>query len=120
MNTFATRIRPAVNAELAAARAADARGDAATAFAHLERAHVLGQASTTEHVRVHVLMLRWALRHRRGREAAGQLLRIAGAATKTALGLVPRGNTGGSNVPAWRPMRVPGDLQRQIDAAQQP
>lgn len=117
MSTFARRIRPAVNAELAAARAAEADGDPATAFTHLERAHVLGQSSTTEHVRVHALMLRWALRHGRCAEAAGQVLRIVGAATKTAVGMVPRGNTGGSNVPPWRPMPLPADLQREIDAA---
>jgi hypothetical protein len=41
----------------------------------------------------------------------GQLIRIVGAATKTAIGWVPRGNTGGSNVSPFKPMAVPSDLE---------
>jgi len=117
MSRFDRRIRPAVLAELAAARLAEQQGRAAQAFEALERAHVLGQMSTVIHVRVHGAMLRWALRQRRAREAAGQMLRIAAAATKTALGCVPQGNTGGTSVSAFRRMRIPPELQRQIDAA---
>jgi hypothetical protein len=43
-------------------------------------------------------------------EFLGQILRIAGAAGLTALGLVPRGNTGGANVGSFRSMPVPADL----------
>ena len=50
------------------------------------------------------------IRQRSGREVAGQILRIAGAATKTAVRLVPAGNTGGANVSPFRSMPVPGDL----------
>lgn len=115
MSRFGRRIRPFVEAELeAAARAADA----GQAFAHLERAHVLAQDSTLQHLRVHWRMLRWGLRHRRLREVAGQVGRLLGAASKTAIGLVPRGNTGGSNVSAWRAMPIPAELQRRIDHAQ--
>ncbi|WP_367254946.1 DUF3703 domain-containing protein [uncultured Phenylobacterium sp.] len=35
---------------------------------------------------------------------------MVGAATKTAIGLVPQGNTGGSHVSAFRPMPIPTDL----------
>jgi len=86
-------------------------------FRHLERAHILGQASTIEHVRVHALMFAWALRQRKASEGLGQILRIIGAATKTALGLVPMGNTGGSNVSPFKPMPIPTDLQRILDMA---
>lgn len=115
--SFARRIRPHVQAELDAAAAREARGEPVSAFAHLERAHVLGQASTVEHVRVHAAMLRWALRHHDGVEALGQVWRIAGAATKTALGWVPSGNTGGARVSGFRRMDVGADLQCLIDAA---
>jgi hypothetical protein len=117
MFRYTRRIRPHVEAELAAARDAERRGDAAAAFAHLERAHVLGQASTRLHVRTHWWMLVWGLRQRRATEIVGQLLRLAGAATKTPFGLVPRGNTGGVNVSPVRPMPIAPDLQRLIDAA---
>ncbi|MBU3671155.1 MAG: DUF3703 domain-containing protein, partial [Sinobacteraceae bacterium] len=54
--SFSNRIRPIVNDELETAREARAQGDALREFNFLERAHVLGQASTREHVRVHILM----------------------------------------------------------------
>ena len=106
--TFARRIRPHVERELALAASAS---DARTAFAHLERAHVLGQASTREHVRVHWRMLRHGLAQRDAREILGQMLRIVGAATKTAIGFVPAGNTGGADVSPFRPMPIATDLQ---------
>ena len=117
MTQFSRRIAPHVDAEIAAARHLDAEGAAAASFARLERAHVLGQASTFHHVRVHRLMLTWALRHRAWKEVRGQALRIVGAATKTALGWVPAGNTGGSNVSPFKPLPILSELQRTIDAA---
>ena len=62
-------------------------------------------------------MLRWGLRQRRPREVAGQLLRVVGAATKTAVGGVPTGNTGGADVSPFRPMPIAPDLQSLLDAA---
>lgn len=117
MTQFTARIRPHVDAEVAAARRAEHNGDVAAAFAHLERAHVLGQSSTWQHVRVHALMLSWGLRQRRPGEVAGQVFRIIGAGTKTPLGLVPTGNTGGANVSPFRPMPIAPELQQLIDAA---
>ena len=117
MGAFARNIRPHVDAELRAADEAEARGEPGAAFAHLERAHVLGQAATVEHVRVHWRMLRWGLRQRDVRECVGQAVRLVGAATKTALGRVPRGNTGGANVSPFAPMPIPPDLDARIRAA---
>ncbi|MEO7774537.1 MAG: DUF3703 domain-containing protein [Steroidobacteraceae bacterium] len=87
------RIGPFIRAELLAAADCDERGDFANSFSHLERAHVLGQASTREHVRVHWQMLRWAMHRRQLSESANQVFRIVGAATMTGIGLVPEGNT---------------------------
>ncbi len=117
MGSFARKIRPFVDAELNEAAIAAAAGRADRSFEHLERAHVLGQASTFHHVRVHVRMLAWAIRQRDLREALGQVFRIIGAATKTVFGLVPVGNTGGANVSPVKPMPVPADLASQIAAA---
>ncbi len=117
MSSFHDRIGPAVRTELVAAARENRLGNRDAAFRHLERAHVLGQASTRWHVQVHWLMLGWALRHRRPREVAGQWPRLILAATKTAMGKVPRGNTGGSNVSPFRAMPIASDLQRLIDAA---
>ena len=111
------RLGQFVEMELAAAGEAERAGDERLAFRHLERAHVLGQTSTVQHVRVHVRMLLWGLRHSRPREVLGQIVRIIGAAAKTWAGLVPRGNTGGANVSAFKPMAIPDDLAALIAAA---
>lgn len=117
MSNFRTRIRPSFEAELEAARADAERGDLPRAFSRLERAHVLGQPSTLLHVRAHWHMLQWGLRRRSAHEVIGQLLRLVGAATKTPLGLVPTGNTGGANVSPIRRMAIAQELQCLIDAA---
>lgn len=116
---FARRIHPHVATELAAARWHATRGCTDLAWHHLERAHILGQTVTGTHVRVHAAMLASALRRRDARELLGQAWRLAGAALKTWL-WVPVGNTGGANVSGLRPMPVPPDLQRLIDAARRP
>ena len=113
---FARRIRPFVQHELDAAARHESIGEVGSAFARLERAHVLGQASTVEHVRVHWAMLRWALRQHAAAEALGQAWRIVGALLKTWL-WVPVGNTGGARVSGFETMRVPPELQRLIDFA---
>ena len=117
LSTFALQIRPHVQAELDAAAAREARGEPILAFTHLERAHILGQESTVEHVRTHWAMFRWALRQNIAGEAFGQIWRILAAVLKTWLGWLPIGNTGGANVSGFKPMPVPADLQRLIDAA---
>jgi pimeloyl-ACP methyl ester carboxylesterase len=114
---FARLIRPHVETELKTAALFETAGDPAMAFRHLERAHVLGQGSTVEHVRVHAHMLAWGLRHGDGREVLGQMVRIAGAVTKTVLGAVPRGNTGGARVSPLRPMTIPTDLAATLSNA---
>jgi hypothetical protein len=117
MSKFCRRIRPYVKAELLASWAAEMQGHVKVSFSQLERAHVLGQASTLEHVRVHWHMFLWGLRQRKLGECAGQMLRIVGAASKTFIGLIPAGNTGGANVSPFRPMPVPPDLQALIEKA---
>lgn len=119
MTAFAKRIRTSVQLELDAASQAGARDYGEAAFRYLERAHVLGQAAWLEHVRVHWSMLRWAVRHRRPGEAAGQVWRLIGAALLTGFGWVPEGNTGGAKVSGFRRMPIPPDLQRLIDAARE-
>lgn len=117
MGSFARNIAPFVDQELRHAHAAGLAGQSALEFSHLERAHILGQASTYQHVRVHLRMLQWGVRHRRPREVLGQILRVFGAATMTGIGFVPEGNTGGANVSALKPMAVPQDLSAMIRQA---
>ena len=109
-----SRLSAFVARELELARSASSP---AGTFGHLERAHILSQYSTADHIRVHWAMLRWAFVQRDVREAVGQVLRIAGAATKTAIGWVPIGNTGGANVSPFKPMPLPDDLAKLISSA---
>jgi hypothetical protein len=108
-------LREAFEAELEAARVAVAATDSVTAWARLERAHILGQRSTRAHVLAHVEMLRFAWVCKNSREIVGQLVRIIGASLLSRI-WVPEGNTGGSNVSAFRSMALPQDLQQLFDA----
>jgi hypothetical protein len=117
MSAFATRIRPHVQAELDISVAAEREGFGNLAFHHLERAHVLAQPATLQHVHVHWRMFRFALRQWLPGETFGQALRMLLAAPLTIVGILPTGNTGGSAVSGFMPMPVPADLQRVIDAA---
>ena len=103
---FTKNIAPYVQSELLLADKERARGDINAEFEHLEKAHILGQESTYWHVRVHTLMLAWAVRNLMLKECYGQLFRIIGAATATPIGLVPNGNTGGANVSPFKTMPI--------------
>lgn len=118
--SFGNRIRAYVEIELEAARAAELAGEPLVAFNHLERAHVLGQKSTVQHVRAHTAMFFWGLRHHKPREVIGQITRLIGAAAVTWVGFVPQGNTGGANVSAFKAMPIPDDLADLIDVARLP
>lgn len=110
-----TRLREAFEGELKAAHQAAETGDGPAIWAHLERAHILGQRSTRAHVRSHVEMLCIAWRGKDVREIFGQLIRILGASVLSRI-WIPEGNTGRSNVSAFRAMPIPADLQRLLDA----
>jgi hypothetical protein len=110
MPSFAKAIRPYVTHEIQQAHLRWEADQRYHAFRHLERAHILGQASTVQHVRTHWHMFIWGIRSKSFRETLGQVFRMVGAATKTAFGLVPVGNTGGSNVSPFKPLPVPQDL----------
>jgi hypothetical protein len=117
MTSYCERIKPHWDLEVAAAARAESSADPHLAFGHLERAHILGQNSTWLHIQTHILMMRWGWRQSSSREVTGQLFRLFGAATKTAFGLIPAGNTGGANVSPFRRMPVPRDLQTLMGAA---
>ena len=104
--------------ERAAGRAARSAGDTQSEWSHLERAHILSQPMAMPHVRTHVSMLRYGIRHRDTGEIVGQLIRLVVAAPGTWTGRYPVGNTGGANVSALVPMAVPDDLKPLLDGTQ--
>jgi hypothetical protein len=115
--TFAKSIKKHVDVEIEQASMHLESGDLETAVRHLERAHILGQASTAQHTRVHWLMLKLGWIRRDLREVAGQILRIVGASTKTPFGIYPSGNTGGANVSPFKSMPIPADLEAILKRA---
>lgn len=117
MTRFSESIRPYVQQEVEQSRQYRAMGDINKEFEYLENAHVIGQESTYYHVYAHWKMLQWGIRNRNVKEVLGQLLRIVGAAAMTAIGLVPHGNTGGSNVNPFQRMPIQPRLATIIDRA---
>lgn len=99
-----------IEQEFALSRALLSQGNHAAAFTHLERAHVLGQARVLTHVRSHWMMLKLELGRRQSLAAMGQAVRIVFAALGSAIGVVPTGNTGGTNVSMFRRMSIDPEL----------
>ncbi|MCA1957028.1 MAG: DUF3703 domain-containing protein [Nitrospira sp.] len=106
-------LREAYERELAAAREDNAAGRLDQAFAHLERAHILGQSFTLPHARAHWEMLKVGWKRRDTVEITGQIVRIAGSLLFTWL-WVPVGNTGGARVSPFKPMPIPEELQKLL------
>lgn len=102
--------RKMLEQEIGLARALMGRGNLDGAFVHLERAHVLGQRHVRWHVLTHWLMLQIAIRRHQGISAAGQAARIVLGAIGSALGRVPTGNTGGSDVSMFARLPISPDL----------
>ncbi|MDG6098763.1 DUF3703 domain-containing protein [Alteromonas sp. ZYF713] len=114
ISKFSKNIASDVQSEITLANELESAGKLSESFHHLENAHVLGQESTWWHVKVHVLMFLWAIRQRDIKECIGQIVRIFGAATKTAIGLVPAGNTGGSNISPFKKLPISPKHQAAI------
>ena len=101
--------------EMSAAQTCISRGDIDTGFSHLERAHVIGQKYVVPHVRSHWAMLKLEWRRRRPVAVVGQAVRIVLGGIGSAVGVLPDGNTGGSNVSMFRRMPVKDDLEKLRD-----
>ncbi len=82
------------------------------AFQYLERAHVIGQTSVTRHTIAHLYMLKIGLLRRDFKEVVGQLVRIPFGILGSCIGIVPTGNTGGSNVSMFAKMDIPKDIDK--------
>lgn len=107
--------RLAFDAEIALARELLAKGELEACFNHLERAHIIGQDFVVPHTLSHCLMLRVELRRKRGMAACGQAVRIVLGMLGSAVGVVPTGNTGGSDISMFKRMPIAPELQNVID-----
>lgn len=107
-------LRQAFNAEMTAAIALYENGEFAQAFRHLERAHVLGQRYVAAHVETHYWMLRIGVKRRSAPEVLGQAVRILLGAIGSAVGIVPVGNTGGTNIGMFKRLPIDPSIQKLI------
>lgn len=88
------------------------KSDLSKAWHHLERSHILGQSYPYEHTYSHWLMLKFGLRQKNLKEVLGQILRLIVGGWKSFIDHVPTGNTGGSDVPPLKRMKLPIDLEK--------
>ena len=101
--------------EISLAKELIAKGELEASFPHLERAHIIGQAFVVPHATSHWLMLRVEFRRRRVMAAFGQTVRIVLGMLGSAIGVVPVGNTGGTDVSMFKRMPIEPELQNIID-----
>lgn len=100
---------------IAEARQAIAQQQWLPALEQLKRAHVLGQLAVWPHVYTHWLMLLVEWRRRRFVAVIGQLIRILLGVIGSALGKVPTGNTGDSDISMFVSLPIDPELQQIID-----
>lgn len=105
----------AFNKEIALAKELIARGELEGGIPHLERAHIIGQAFVVPHATTHWLMLLVELRRGRVAAAIGQVVRFVLGIIGSAVGVVPVGNTGGTDISMFKRMPIEPELQNIID-----
>jgi hypothetical protein len=109
------RQRQEFDREIALGRDLMAAGDLGRAFKHLERAHVIGQTFVGAHSKTHWLMLTLEIRRRRVGAVIGQVVRLILGAIGSAVGVVPTGNTGGTDISMFERLPIAPELQEIID-----
>ena len=110
-----SRRQQAFDREIALGRELLAAGDLEQAFKHLERAHVIGQTIVAAHAKAHWLMLKLEVRRRRVGASLGQAVRLVLGIIGSAVGVVPIGNTGGTDISMFKRMPIEPELQDIID-----
>lgn len=109
------KLKRAILKEFENGRRAFENKDYRQAFFYFERSHVLGQLSPFYHTLSHLWMLRVGFKERNVKEIIGQVFRIPSGFLGSIIGVVPTGNTGGSNVSPFKKMPIDSELQNIID-----
>lgn len=84
------------------------------AMTHFENAHVLGQQYVVPHVRSHWWMLKVAAKQRSLSAVMGQILRIVLGIIGSATGIIPYGNTGGSDISVFQSRPIDEKLRKRM------
>lgn len=109
--------RPEIFSSLRSQYAATPVAELSKRWLLLEAAHVVGQTRLGPHLQTHLLMFGQARHDRDWHEAAGQLFRFVIAPLGHVLGRLPIGNSGRSDISAFRPMPVRDDIAEIIAQA---
>jgi hypothetical protein len=109
-------VQQMITIEMAAYAQSRKRGDVATAWRALERAHIMSQPYLGLHVTNHWTMLTFAISERDMKEVLGQIFRLALAPLGAISGRIPTGNTGRSNIGAFVPMDIPEDIRAKMQS----
>ncbi len=98
-------------------RHAEARAthDIDAAWQALEAAHIVAQPWFAPHLGSHWRMLGFAISLGDGREAVGQLFRLALVPLGSLSGRLPQGNSGRARISAFAPMPLPDELAARIE-----
>ena len=81
----------------------------------LERAHLLSQPWAWTHTRIHLAMLRLALKQRDPDEFVGQVIRLAVAGPGSLVGKYPPGNTGRTTMRLTQTAPLPADIEQVLE-----
>ena len=106
------KIREHFNLELSLAKLAEQNKDLNSAWAHLARAHILGQYFAWPHVKTHIKMLRLGIKTHNSTEIFGQIPRLILAMPGSWFNKAPKGNTGLSDIGIFQPLEIPDDLKQ--------
>jgi len=86
------------------------------AFPFFERSHILGQKYVVPHTISHLWMLKIGFKTKNIKEIIGQLIRIPMGIIGSLVGIVPIGNTGGSDISITKSPPIPKDLREIIES----
>ena len=104
------KLKPYYLHELSAYQNSIVNKDLHSAWNHLERAHVIGQAYPWPHTYVHWKMLQFGISIKSWKEVLGQIPRLLVGGVKSFVGKIPVGNTGGANIPPLKPLPIDPEI----------
>ncbi|MDK1287565.1 DUF3703 domain-containing protein [Pseudoalteromonas umbrosa] len=107
-------LKLAYKREILTAQTLYQQGDFIACFKSLERAHILGQQSVVRHTKSHWWMLKVGVKLADKKEVLGQILRVFAAIIFSRI-WVPKGNTGGANVSAFKSMPIPEEFKALLN-----
>lgn len=116
LNTTLPKVlKPYFTSEIQTYKTQFSKGNLNAAWAHLERAHIIGQRYPFAHNYAHWEMLRFGIKTKNTKEIIGQIPRLIFGGVKSFVNHVPTGNPGGANVPPLKPFSISNDLQEILD-----